>query len=442
MLRRDTLIQHDDEPRANAIRRELDRYVGHGHKTYTPTQLVVARAEGCWLETMDGARLLDFTSGVLVANLGHGNPAFESAYARYVDGVPRNCYNAVSPLEAKAAGRLVSSLNAPKLQKLLWADSGSAGIIKAIWAAQHARPDKRILLATRFGFHGKKGLAGEVTGSTSPNPNVRFISFPMDEVADVTMLPDSEAARERLLPRYAAELDALKSEFGDEILLLITEPYLGAAGSFHPTTWYLRFLNDWCAENDVLLLLDEVQSCHGRTGNLFAYQSYGIEPDLVVLGKGLGNGEPVAVVAGRPDLIESLDYGEASDTYSGNPRACAAALAVMDVFESQPVMENCRARSAEMQAGLTALRDEFRFVKHVRGEGLVWGVEMGEHGGMSADEVARRVVLECYRAGLHLLGPLAGKVLRISPPLVITSDELAEGLNRMRQGFERLAVSR
>lgn len=427
-----TLIQHEDEPRSNAIRRELDRYVAHGHKTYTPSQLVVARAEGCWLETMEGNRLLDFTSGVLVANLGHGNPAFEEAYARYTAGVPRNCYNAISPLETKAAGRLISSLNAPKLQKLVWADSGSAGIIKAIWAAQQARPDKRILLATRFGFHGKKGLAGDVTGTTSPNPNVRFISFPMEEVADVSLLPEAEAARDRLLPRYAAELDALRREFGKEILLLVTEPYLGAAGSFHPPKWYLRFLNEWCAENDVLFLLDEVQSGHGRTGNLFAYQTYGVEPDLVVLGKGLGNGEPVAVVAGRSELLDALDYGVASDTYSGNPRACAAVLAVLDVFESQPILENCRARSVEMCAGLRALCEEFPFVRHVRGEGLVWGVEMAN------EDCARRAVLECYRAGVHLLGPLAGKVLRVSPPLVITAEELAEGLRRMRRGFERL----
>lgn len=432
------MIQHDGEPHGNAIRKTLDAYVGRGHKTYTPTQAVIRRAEGCWLETVDGRRLLDFTSGVLVANLGHAHPRFEAAYAQYCDGVPRNCYNAVSPLEAVAAERLIHNLNLPTMEKVLWADSGSAGIIKAIWAAQHARPEKDILLATRYGFHGKKGLAGDVTGATSPNPNVRFISFPMDEAANVSMLPSTEANRDALLPKYAAELDALKAEFGDRILLLITEPYLGAAGSFHPPRWYHQFLADWCRKNDVLFILDEVQSCHGRTGNMYAFQSYGVEPDLVVLGKGLGNGEPVAAVAGRADLMDSLNFGEASDTFSGNPRASAALLAVLDVFESEPIVGNCREMAERMKAGLSALREEFSFVTNVRGEGLVWGVELAAHGKLSAEEVAQKAVLEGYRAGLQLLGPLAGNVLRVSPPLVITAGELDEGLRRMREGFQAI----
>ncbi|GIX06867.1 MAG: aspartate aminotransferase family protein [Candidatus Poribacteria bacterium] len=431
-------VRLEGEPVANRYRERLDRHVAFGHKTYTPTQLVVRRAEGCWLESVEGQRLLDFSSGVLVANLGHNHPGFEAAYARYTDGVPRNCYNAISPLEVEAAERLVCNLNHPKLQKVLWADSGSAGIIKAIWAAQRARPEKHILIATRHGFHGKKGLAGDVTGDWSPNPNVRFISFPMYEVRDVSLLPSAEAGKDRLLGPYAQELEQLKVEHGDDLLLLITEPYLGAAGSFHPPKWYLQFLSKWCAENDVIFILDEVQSCHGRTGRMYAYQTYGIDPDIVVLGKGLGNGEPVAAAVGRADLMDSLDYGEGSDTYSGNPHACAAVLAALDIYESEPVVENCRAMSRVLQEGLSQLRDDFPCVAHVRGEGLVWGMEMADYRGLPAEVVANATVLECYRHGLHLLGPLSKKVLRISPPLVITEDELREGLNRMRQALTAL----
>ncbi|MBM3214835.1 aspartate aminotransferase family protein [Candidatus Poribacteria bacterium] len=441
MPSRTTAIQHAEEPRANALRCELEQYVGSAHKTFTPTQAVIARAEGCWLETLDDNRLLDFTSGVLVANLGHNHPRFESAYARYAAGTPRNCYNAITPLEPKAAGRLVSSLNCPRLTKVLWADSGSAGIIKAIWAAQHARPDKRILVATRFGFHGKKGLAGDVTGSSSPNPDVRFISFPMEEVRDVSLVEAAEAQQATLQPKYEAELEALARQERGNLLLLITEPYLGAAGSYHPPKWYMRLLRDWCTQHDVILVFDEVQSCHGRTGELFAFQKHGIEPDLVVLGKGLGNGEPIAAAVGSPELIDSLHYGEASDTYSGNPRACAAILAVLDVFESEPIVANCREMSTRMRDGLSWLRDRFPFVAAIRGEGLVWGIEAGPVGALAAEEVANRMVVECYRSGLHLLGPLAGKVLRVSPPLVITASELQSGIERMYAAFERVAAA-
>ena len=419
------------EPKSDAAREKLRRYVPLGHKTYTPSQLVVQRAEGCWMETPEGRRLIDFTSGVLAANLGHGHAAFEEAYARYTQGAPRNCYNAVSPLEPAAAERLTANMNSPKMQKVLWADSGSAGVIKAIWCAQHARPNRRLLLATRDGFHGKKGLAGDVTGDTSPNPDVVFISFPRKEAYDIDMLPQTEAQAETLIKPYRAELERVQQERGDP-LLLITEPYLGAAGSFHPPFWHLKLLSDWCAENDVLFILDEVQSCHGRTGEMYAYQRYGIDPDIVVLGKGLGNGEPVAAVVGRSDLLDSLTYGEASDTFSGNPRACAAVLSALDAFETEPVLENCRRMSERMKAGLCALRDEFDAARAVRGEGLVWGLEM-----RSPDD-AEKAVLECYREGLHLLGPLAGKTLRVSPPLVISEAELDEGLARMRRGLSAL----
>ncbi len=431
-------IHRDGEPAANKARAATHRLVPRGHKTYTPTQLVVRRASGCYLETVDGARLLDFSSGVLVANLGHDHPEFEARRAELVEGAPRNCYNALSPLEPQAAERLVASLDGPQFEQVMWADSGSAGIIKAIWAAQHARPDKNIIVATRAGFHGKKGLAGDITGEASSNPNVRWLSFPTAEVEDVSVLPDAEKREDELSAPYRRELEALRAEHGDDLLTLVTEPYLGAAGSFHPPKWYLRLLSDWCAENDVVFILDEVQSCHGRTGEMYAYQRYGIAPDMVVLGKGLGNGAPIAATVGPAELLDSMDYGEASDTYSGNPHGCAAVTAALDVYESQPIVANCRDMSRRLQAGLSSLREEFAHVANVRGEGLVWGVEMAPTDGATADEVANAAVLACYHEGVHLLGPLAKRVLRVSPPLVISADELESGVEGMHRALRSI----
>jgi len=146
--------------------------------------------------------------------------------------------------------------------------------------------------------------------------------------------------------------------------MLVTEPYLGAKGSFHPPQGYLRQLNDWCNENSVVFILDEVQSCHGRAGNMYAFQTHGLDPDLVVLGKGIGNGEPVAVVVGRAAILNTFDYGEASDTYSGNPRACAAILAVLDTFERFPILKNCRQISKVIEEGLYRLTEDFEFATY------------------------------------------------------------------------------
>ena len=418
----ETTIQHEGEPLGNAVRRRLDAVLGKGQRTYTPSQLVVAKAKGCHLWTVDGRKLIDFTSGVLVVSLGHAHPEFERRYRAYCRKLPRNAYNMVAPVEVEAAERLVKSMDYPKAQKVLWAASGSEGIQKAMWCALHRHPERPYMVATRGGFHGKKGLAGDVTGESSPNPNVLFVSFPMYE--------------EKPPAFYQQELDALAETYRGRIALLITEPYLGAKGSFHPPKWYHQLLQAWCEKHDIAFILDEVQSCHGRTGEMYAFQTYGIQPDLVVLGKGVANGEPAAAAVGRADLIDTLDYGEASDTYSGNPRACAAICATFDVFKKERIVRHARKMGKRMQRRLNGLIDRFPFVKAVRGEGLVYGVEIVD------DATANQCVLEAYlgtgRKGVHFLGPLAGKVLRVSPPLIITKSELDEAFAIIEIAWKRI----
>ncbi|HOC68145.1 MAG: 4-aminobutyrate aminotransferase GabT [Candidatus Hydrogenedentes bacterium ADurb.Bin101] len=418
-----SFIKHEHEPRGNAIRHEVATYIGLGQNTYTPTQVAVAKAKGCHLWTVDGRKLVDFTSGVLVQNLGYRHPKFEKYWASYRNGLPVNAYNMVSHVFAKASKCLIKSMKTnPNAQKILWAASGSEGIQKAMWTALHRYPDRNIMVATRYGFHGKKGLAADVTGETSKNPDVRFISFPMEEEKEPEF--------------YQEELDALHKAYPGKIALLITEPYLGAKGSFHPPVWYHQILQHWCNKHDIPFIFDEVQSCFGRTGNMYAYESYQVTPDLVVLGKGLANGEPAAAVVGRADLIDSLQYGEASDTYSASVPACAAVCAALDVFKEDRIVNSARKNALKLGKRLTDLAAEFSFIRDVRGEGMVYGVEIEDA------ITANRCVLEAYRAttrkGIHFLGPLAEKVLRVSPPLVITEEELEEAFSLLHKAWRRI----
>src|SRR5262249_52060272 len=160
---------------------------------------------------------------------------------------------------------------------------------------------------------------------------------------------------------------------------------------------YLQLLQAFCREHDLVFILDEVQSNFGRTGDLFAYETYGLEPDIVVLGKGLGNGVPVAAAVGRADVFAALDYGEGSDTWSANPLCVAGCLATLDEFAGRDVLGPCRRSSAIIEEGLVRLK-ELPFVAHVRGEkgGMVWGVEMQDHAGRAAADWANAVVLACY----------------------------------------------
>jgi 4-aminobutyrate aminotransferase-like enzyme len=227
-------------------------------------------------------------------------------------------------------------------------------------------------------------------------------------------------------------LEALLHQFGRRLSVLITEPYLGGGGSYHPPAAYLQLLQAFCREHDLIFILDEVQSNFGRTGDLFAYETYGVEPDIVVLGKGLGNGVPVAAAVGRTDVLASLDYGEGSDTWSANPLCCAAVLATLEEFAAGDILAHSRRSSAILEAGLQGLK-ELPFVVRLRGEkgGMVWGVEFRDHAGRTAAEWANAAVLSCYQGadggdGIHLLGPLAGKVVRIAPPLVLTETQARE----------------
>ena len=266
------------------------------------------------------------------------------------------------------------------------------------------------------------------------DPRVRFVRFPTDECSSIE--------RRRLpldLGPYAQELDALVAEFGERICCLVTEPYLGGGGSYHPQREYLQLLERFCRQHDIVFILDEVQANFGRTGQMYAFTHYGVEPDMVILGKGLGNGVPVDAVAGRADLFAAMHYGDGSDTWSASPLGCAAVLATLDEFESGDVLDQARQLAGVLERGLSRLC-ELDIVANLRGEGVVWGVQCGDIADVPAEAVAQRCVEACYLGdgagrAIHLLGPLAGKVIRVSPPLVMPVDEAEDYLEAMHGIF-------
>ena len=175
---------------------------------------------------------------------------------------------------------------------------------------------------------------------------------------------------------------------------------------------------------------------------MYAYSEYGIEPDLVALGKGLGNGMPVDAVVGRADVFARMSFGDGSDTWSGHPLGCAAVLATLDEFEQTDVLEQGRLLSAAIEECLVKL-NELPAIKFVRGEGTVWGIECQPVRDITAEQVAQEIVRLCYLGdeegrGVHLLGPLAGKVIRIAPPLTMPVAELREYFEVMHRIAEQV----
>jgi 4-aminobutyrate aminotransferase-like enzyme len=437
-------IEHPGEGKSNELRRVVASGEPIAQRTYTPTQLAIAKSAGVFHWTAEGRKLYDYTSGVLVTNLGHNPAEWQRRFlgylgwsgppagAGYFEAVPLTAYNAIAAIEAEAVKRLLANLRGRpgggRCEQILWAASGSEAVQKALWAALARDPKRDLILATRHGFHGKKGLAEAVTGSETDrnrDPRVRFISFPREECADVS----TRGAAFDVAP-YRAELEKIAAE-GRGIACLITEPYLGGGGSYHPPKAYLQMLQEFCRRCGAAFILDEIQSNFGRTGKLYAFETYGLEPDIVVLGKGVGNGVPAACAAGTSALFGALGYGEGSDTFSANPLCCAAVLATLDVFESRDVLGEARKASRIIEAGLVELK-KLPTVKRVRGEegGMVWGVEM------ASPEAANAAILAAYRGdargrAVHLMGPLAKLVIRIAPPLMITEAEARDSIEAL-----------
>ncbi len=447
-------VHFEHEPRSNEVRTSIASHEPHSLRTFTPSQAVLARSAGVFHWTPEGRRLFDFTSGVLVANLGHNPRRWLKRFADYlgwtpealssedegfVQAVSMTAYNAITELEAQASSRLVANLQASsggqRLETVIWAASGSEAVQKALWACMRRDPDRDGVLATRFGFHGKKGLSGAVTGSESDperDPRVRFISFPRAECSDI------ETPSKPFDPAfYLSELERIWEQSNHSIGCLITEPYLGGGGSYHPPAEYLQLLQTFCREHDILLILDEVQSNFGRTGCMYAFESYGIEPDFVCLGKGLGNGVPVSAAVGRRDVCDLMGYGATSDTWSANPISSAAVLATLDEFESTDILQRTQHLHHIFREQLCKLKQTGAVV-NVRGEGMVFGIECGPVGELDPNQVANAIVQRAYLGqpqgdGIHLLGPLAGCVIRISPPMCMTDHDATQSLELLHQ---------
>ncbi len=451
-------IQFDGEEQSNEVRANILQQEPFAIRTFTPSQCVISHSAGSYHYTPEGRKLADFTSGVLVANLGHnpvswwnrvidylGLEAIKEG-GEYAKCVPLTAYNAITEVESLANQRIIANLQAApggsRINQVMWSASGSEAVQKALWAAMKRKPGKDMIIATRDGFHGKKGLAGAVTGSEHDkerDDRVRFISFPKAECDDV------ETRKQALdLAPYQQELDQLWEEHGDRLCCIITEPYLGGGGSYHPQKEYLQLLQSFCREHDLVFILDEIQSNFGRTGPMYAFSHYEIEPDIVLLGKGLGNGVPVSAAVGRKDIFECLGYGEASDTWSANPLSSAAVLATLDEFESTDALAKGAHLAGIIETGLVRLK-ETGAISKVRGEGCVWGIECADLGDREGATVANQIIEKCYLGendslAIHLLGALAGKVLRISPPLTMCPNECQSYLDRLYEVCQQVAT--
>lgn len=399
-------------------------------------QVVWDRGRGAIVTDVDGNTYLDWTSGVLVANVGHAHPHLVRAISQSTEKLLNN-YECPTEYRVLAAEKLVGVLP-PHMDKCFFLSTGSETTEAAIRIMKR-KTGRFELIGFHGGFHGRTyaaasigGLAGPKRGYGPPMPGVIRAPFPYFYRCPFGSKTEEECADKHL----EALDDAVRANSCGSLAGILVEPYLGAAGFIFPPQGYLKRLEAWARAKGLLLTVDEVQSSYGRMGAMWGHTLEGLEPDLMCIGKGIGSGYPVAAIAGRGDVFGCLAKGEMSSTAGGNPVGSAAVIAVLEIMERENLCESARKMGELIIGRLRQTQEKSRHLGDVRGRGLVMGLELVKDKRIKepAPDLIRPLVDRCAANGL-LIGSVGiyGNVIRVAPPLVISEAQAHESCDIMEK---------
>lgn len=376
--------------------------------TYNRYQIVWEKGEDVYLFDTNGKKYLDFAAGIAVNSLGYSNEDYKDALKTQIDSlmhVSNLYYN--KPL-TEAGEKLIK---ASGLDKVFFTNSGTEAIEGAIKTARKYAYDKdgkndHEIIAMNHSFHGRSMGALSVTG----NPHYQEAFKPL--IGGIKFADFND-------------LESVKALVNEKTCAIILEPIQGEGGIYPATQEFLEGVRTICDENDILLIFDEIQCGMGRTGTMFAWQGYGVKPDIMTSAKALGCGVPVGAFV-MTNKAASLVPGDHGTTYGGNPFVCAAVSKVFDVYESKKIVEHVKEISAYLTEKLDLLIDKYDCVVGRRGVGLMQGLIL--------DKPANPVVIKALEQGLVII--TAGeKVIRMVPPLIITKKHVDEMLLKLEKSL-------
>ena len=404
-----------------------ERYVPRG--LANTHAIFVARAEGTRVWDVDGKEYLDFTSGIGVLNTGHRHPRVVGAVREQLDRLMHTCFQ-VTMYEpyVELAARLCALVGDAHTAVLF--TTGAEGIEHAVKIAR-AHTRRSAVVAFSGGFHGRTLLALTMTAS-SPAYRQNFGPF----ASDVYHVPYPDEYRGWSTDRAMAAIEELFSTevMPEQVAAVVIEPELGEGGFIPAPAAFLQRLRAITRRHGIVLVADEVQSGFGRTGKMFGYQHSGIEPDLVVMAKSLAAGLPLSAVVGKADIMDAPLAGGLGGTYGGNPLACASALAVLDVFESEGLVARAAAIGDQIRTALLHLQASVPGIGDVRGLGAMLAIELVTDADTKEPDAdfAQRIIDRARDRGLLLLkcGPHKN-VVRLLPPLTASAEEISVGIGRL-----------
>ncbi len=413
------ILERNDTGVLRALQRsEVARGVGVTH------DLFIERAEGARVWDSDGRQYLDFVGGIGVLNLGHRHPRIVAAVTAQLERFTHTCFQvAMYDGYVRLAERLNRLTPGDFAKKTLLVTTGAEAAENAVKIARAATGRPGIVTFTR-GYHGRTFFALAMTAKTAPYKQ-NFGPFP----GDVYHAPypfefqgwTAAAALTALGAMFETEVAA------DRVAAFVVEPVLGEGGFVPAPAEFLQGLRRIADRHGIVLVSDEIQTGFGRTGTLFAIEQAGVVPDLVLVAKSLAGGLPLAGVVGRAEIMDAPQPGGLGGTFAGNPLACAAALATLDAFEFDGILERAIRIGARTRTALEVLASRHAQIVDVRGLGAMLAFEL-------ADAAAALRIVDAARSrGLLLLRAGSGNVVRLLMPLVITDAELDSGLELLAQ---------
>ena len=379
--------------------------------TYNRYQIVLDRGEGVHLYDVNGKEYLDFAAGIAVQSLGYNNKEYTQALKDQIDKLTHisNLYYSVPMAEAAEKVKKAS-----RLEKVFFTNSGTEAIEGALKVARkysYAKygEDRYEIVAMNHSFHGRSLGALSVTG------NEKYRK-PFEPLIGGIRFADYN------------DLESVKSQVNEKTCAIILETVQGEGGIYPATEEFLKGVKALCEEKDLILILDEIQCGMGRTGYMFAWQEYGVEPDVMTCAKALGCGVPVgAFVLGKKVADASLAPGDHGTTYGGNPFVCAAVSKVFDLYEKEQIVDHVKKVGGYLEKKLNALVEKYDFLKERRGKGLIQGLEVE---GRPIGEIVNRGLEE----GLIII-TAGSNVLRFVPPLVVTEADVDEMITKLEKCF-------
>ncbi|KAA0955468.1 aspartate aminotransferase family protein [Sporosarcina sp. ANT_H38] len=395
--------------------------------------LPVVKAEGCYYYGADGKRYLDFTSGIAVENVGHRHPKVVQAIKDSADHLIHGpsgviIYESILRLAAE-----LQKILPPKLDNFFFANSGTEAIEGALKLAKYVTKRPYIVSFTGC-FHGRSIGALSVTTSKSkyrkhlqPSWLTYQLPYALPEYLPTDADPDVYFA-EKL--ERDAELLFNHQVDPEEVACMIIEPIMGEGGYIIPPASWLKKIREICDRHGILLIFDEVQTGFGRTGNWFAAQTFDVKPDIMAIAKGIAAGLPLSATVASKELMEQWPLGSHGTTFGGNPIACSAALASLEVIQEEKLLENTQEMGAYALARLLEMKEQFPIIRDVRGVGLMIGIELGDPqtGKPSGQTVMEVLDYSLENGVLFYLCGNSGEVIRMIPPLTINKEQIDVGL--------------